>query len=103
MANDTKVVYDKEMKSIKFGPNSDTYEVVDDKARTDLAEVTRQVETLTEEVGEVPTTYATKIELETGLNNKQDTLISGTNIKTINNQSLLGEGNIEVGSSYVLP
>lgn len=103
MANDTKVVYDKEMKSIKFGPNSDTYEVVDDRARTDLAKVTRQVETLTEEVGEVPTTYATKTELETGLNNKQDTLISGTNIKTINSQSLLGEGNIEVGGSYTLP
>ena len=103
MANDTKVVYDKEMKSIKFGPNSDTYEVVDGKARTDLAKVTRQVETLTAEVGEVPTTYATKIELETGLNNKQDTLISGTNIKTINNQPLLGEGNIEVGGSYTLP
>lgn len=28
---------------------------------------------------------------------KQDTLVSGTNIKTINNQSLLGSGNISVG------
>lgn len=28
------------------------------------------------------------------LENKQDLLISGTNIKTINNQSLLGSGNI---------
>ena len=28
--------------------------------------------------------------------NKQDTLISGTNIKTINNQSLLGSGNLSV-------
>lgn len=28
--------------------------------------------------------------------NKQDTLVSGTNIKTINNQSLLGEGNITI-------
>ena len=27
---------------------------------------------------------------------KQDTLVSGTNIKTINNQSLLGEGNINI-------
>ena len=27
---------------------------------------------------------------------KQDTLVSGTNIKTINNQSLLGSGNIEI-------
>ena len=30
-------------------------------------------------------------------NNKQDELISGSNIKTINNTSLLGSGNIEVG------
>ena len=29
-------------------------------------------------------------------NDKQDTLVSGTNIKTINNQSILGEGNIEI-------
>ena len=27
---------------------------------------------------------------------KQDALVSGTNIKTINNQSLLGSGNIDV-------
>ena len=30
---------------------------------------------------------------------KQDTLVSGTNIKTINNQDILGSGNIEVESS----
>lgn len=36
--------------------------------------------------------YATKEEL----NGKQNTLVSGTNIKTINSQSLLGEGNIEI-------
>lgn len=30
------------------------------------------------------------------VSNKQDTLVSGTNIKTINGQSLLGEGNIEI-------
>lgn len=30
------------------------------------------------------------------LNGKQDTLISGTNIKTINNQSILGSGNITI-------
>ena len=34
-------------------------------------------------------------------NNKQDTLVSGTNIKTINNTSLLGSGNINIdGTSY---
>lgn len=38
------------------------------------------------------------------LSSKQDTLVSGTNIKTINNESLLGSGNITIsggGSSYV--
>ena len=38
------------------------------------------------------TGLATKEEL----NGKQDTLVSGTNIKTINSQSLLGKGNIEI-------
>lgn len=33
------------------------------------------------------------------LSGKQDTLISGTNIKTINNQSILGGGNIEIQAS----
>lgn len=33
------------------------------------------------------------------LSTKQDTLISGTNIKTINNQSILGSGNIEIQTS----
>lgn len=36
--------------------------------------------------------YATKEELK----DKQDTLVSGTNIKTVNGQSLLGEGNIVI-------
>lgn len=37
------------------------------------------------------------------IDDKQDTLVSGTNIKTINNESLLGSGNITIqggGSSY---
>lgn len=37
-------------------------------------------------------TFATKTELAT----KQDTLVSGTNIKTINSQSILGSGNLEL-------
>lgn len=32
------------------------------------------------------------------LNSKQDTLVSGTNIKTINGQSILGSGNIEIAT-----
>ena len=42
------------------------------------------------------TDYVTDVELKAGLSKKQDTLVSGKSIKTINNESLLGEGNIDV-------
>ena len=34
--------------------------------------------------------------LKTSISNKQDTLVSGTNIKTINGESILGSGNIAI-------
>lgn len=40
-------------------------------------------------------------EVNTLAKNKQDTLTSGTNIKTINNQSLLGSGNIEISAPSI--
>ena len=40
--------------------------------------------------------YVTDVQLEAELLKKQDTLVSGESIKTINNESLLGEGNIDV-------
>lgn len=36
---------------------------------------------------------------QTALNNKQDVLVSGTNIKSINGTSLLGSGNVVIGGS----
>ena len=43
-------------------------------------------------------------DLESGIDEtKQDKLVSGTNIKTINNQSVLGAGNIEVASVEANP
>ena len=39
--------------------------------------------------------------LKTDLNGKQDTLVSGTNIKTINGESILGNGNITISSETV--
>jgi hypothetical protein len=36
---------------------------------------------------------------QSALNAKQDTLVSGTNIKTVNNTSLLGSGNISISSA----
>ena len=40
--------------------------------------------------------------IENLLSNKQDNLVSGSNIKTINNESILGEGNIDIqaGEDY---
>ena len=38
---------------------------------------------------------------QTALNGKQDTLVSGTNIKTINGDSLLGSGDITVGGGGI--
>ena len=41
----------------------------------------------------------TQQEIDSAINAKQDTLVSGTNIKTINNESLLGSGNITIANS----
>lgn len=46
------------------------------------------------------------VNITTELNAKQDTLVSGTNIKTINGETLIGSGDITIqggGDSYVLP
>lgn len=40
--------------------------------------------------------YYTQTEIDTALAGKQATLVSGTNIKTINNNSILGSGNIHI-------
>lgn len=52
----------------------------------------------------VPDTYVTDDELASSLGSKQDTLVSGVNLKTINGTSLLGGGNVviagEGGISY---
>lgn len=44
-----------------------------------------------------PTVYDNLIAL---INTKQDLLVSGTNIKTVNGNSLLGSGNVEIESIY---
>lgn len=47
---------------------------------------------------ETPTVNSTidKAEMTEALEKKQELLVSGTNIKTINGESILGEGNIEI-------
>ena len=58
--------------------SADTYYIITDAQAGDL------------------TNYYTKTETNTLLGGKQATLVSGTNIKTINNESILGSGNIEI-------
>lgn len=41
------------------------------------------------------------VNLQTKLAGKQDSLVSGTNIKTINNTSILGSGNISISGGDV--
>ena len=48
----------------------------------------------------VPDTYALKSEIP-DISTKQDTLVSGTNIKTVNGTSLLGSGNIEIAKEWI--
>lgn len=49
--------------------------------------------------GDITGTLSDQTDLQTELNNKQDTLVSGTNIKTINGSTLLGSGDLTVSAS----
>lgn len=60
----------------------------------------KELDTLFELSEAIKDNAGTIQELETIATNKQDKLVSGTNIKTINNQSILGSGNIKVAGSF---
>lgn len=64
---------------------------------TSLSQLTNDAGFVTiSEVQSLLENYVAENELETELSTKQDTLVSGTNIKTINGQSILGSGNIQI-------
>ena len=48
-----------------------------------------------------PSGYQTASDVQTAIAGKQDTLVSGTNIKTINNTSILGSGDVTLTASSV--
>jgi len=48
------------------------------------------------EWGQIEGTLSNQTDLNNALSGKQSTLVSGTNIKTINNESILGSGNINI-------
>lgn len=47
--------------------------------------------------GNIGGTLSNQTDLQTALNAKQATLVSGTNIKTVNGNSLVGSGNVNIG------
>jgi len=49
--------------------------------------------------GNIGGTLSNQTDLQTALNAKQDTLVSGTNIKTVNGNSLVGSGNLTISSN----
>lgn len=49
--------------------------------------------------GGITGTLSNQTDLQSALNAKQDTLVSGTNIKTVNGSSLLGSGDLTIGGS----
>ena len=69
------------------------------KADTATTYTKTEVDTLLDDKADTATTY-TKTETDNAItaatSTKQDTLVSGTNIKTINNESILGSGNIDI-------
>ena len=71
----------------------------DTKIGTELSAFTYDKQTIDEKVAEGgtfdPTQYYTKTDTDTLLNAKQATLVSGTNIKTVGGQSVLGSGNVK--------
>jgi hypothetical protein len=78
------------------------------KRITDLTELTNPTTDDVFPVVDIATNTTTKVQLgnlpvpssvTTALATKQDTLVSGTNIKTLNNTSLLGSGNITLNAT----
>lgn len=75
------------------------YTAATDSVLSDKVDTTAMTEAISEATsGKVDTdTYtAFTASTDTALSGKQETLVSGTNIKTINNTSILGSGNIEI-------
>ena len=86
-------------------PQINSVELSGNKSLEDLGIPTKTSE-LTNDSGfltSIPDEYVTETELNAGLGNKQDTLVSGTNIKTVNGESLLGSGNIDIESGSNIP
>lgn len=70
------------------------------KKITDLVELTSASSGDVLPIVDISEDITKKITASNLLATKQDTLVSGTNIKTLNSESLLGSGNIDVSSNW---
>ena len=79
------------------GGSVDAYTKTESDAKYATKDELTNVQTVANDADTKADAATSRVEsVETALGNKQDTLVSGTNIKTVNSQSILGEGNIEV-------
>lgn len=81
-------------------PQINSVELTGNKSLSDIGAQPAGDYALKSEIPDV-SGLATKGEVTTGLSGKQDTLVSGTNIKTINSQSLVGSGNIDITADSI--
>ena len=76
--------------------NTDDLEALEgevDTLTTEVGNLQLKADENTEKIGDLDVEIG---EVKTSLNGKQSTLVSGTNIKTINGESVLGSGNIVI-------
>ena len=71
------------------------YNAIENKSETELYLVPDEIDTVPTNLSENPITSGA---VHTALQGKQPLLVSGTNIKTVNSNSLLGSGDISVGT-----
>ena len=77
----------------------DTFYIITDATPQDMSQYWTSAQTnsaITQAVSGKADSSAVTQEISAAVSGKQDTLISGTNIKTINNESILGNGNIDI-------
>lgn len=93
-----KVIYNKidEVEQVTAAALNELNDAISSKVDTSTySTYTAATDTALASKADTATTY-TKTEVDTALGSKQATLVSGTNIKTINNESILGSGNIDI-------
>lgn len=71
-------------------------EVYVDSAITEATSGLAETSAVTQQINNAVSGLASESYVDNAVSGKQDTLVSGTNIKTINNESILGSGDITV-------